>query len=236
MKRIVIILLLMAIIGCDHQKQTKPETIGNRNYIPKNLDEAIHQMDLQLSDSLKLEIKKITEEDFTLGSHFGFGLGIRNDWKLWKGSELSRYFNKIGIFHPDDMSGIILTSYYRNLQGLDIKLDAQVSYYKEYWDGAKVTELPQVSEHPEEGLEFKTSKLYGHITRNKTWGTVFIQSNSKDQNFWIYDYYYGWKKVDLKTKEKLDSIDMEKIESFLNHLFQKNQTIKTPQLPLETDF
>jgi len=49
------------------------------------------------------------------------------------GSRLSKYFNDIGISHPDDMSGIILKSYYRRLNNLDIELKKQVDNYQKYW-------------------------------------------------------------------------------------------------------
>lgn len=57
----------------------------------------------------------ISEEEFTVNTHFGFGMWIRNNWNLWGGSRLSIYFNQKGIHHPDDMSGIILVSYHRHL-------------------------------------------------------------------------------------------------------------------------
>ena len=52
---------------------------------------------------------------------------------LWYGSDLSKYFNNMGIFHADDMSGIILTSLYRKIVGKDRNLDEQVKWYREYW-------------------------------------------------------------------------------------------------------
>jgi hypothetical protein len=39
----------------------------------------------------------------------------------------------MGIYHPDDMSGIILTSYHRYLNGQDIALEAQIKSYQDYW-------------------------------------------------------------------------------------------------------
>jgi len=55
------------------------------------------------------------------------------DWQLWGGSRLSKFFNDRGIYHPDDMSGIILDSYHRYLTGKDIKLDEQIKFYQDYW-------------------------------------------------------------------------------------------------------
>lgn len=72
------------------------------------------------------------EEDFNR-AHFYLGRWLRNDWGLWSGSRLAKWFNSKGIFHPDDMSGIILTSYWRHLHDVPIQLDSQVTYYIDYW-------------------------------------------------------------------------------------------------------
>lgn len=103
-------------------------------YIPKNLDDCFRQMDIFWSDSTKNEIKSMTEGEFGGSSHFGFGLWMRNNWQLWSGSRLSKYFNDAGIQHPDDMSGIILKSYHRYLTGKEIKFNDQVKTYQDYWD------------------------------------------------------------------------------------------------------
>ena len=118
--------MIEAIMGQDYSKK-------ELNYVPKNLNEAIEQLQVVLHDSTKENILIMTEEDFVARSHFGLGMWIRNNWGLWKNNELANYFNSLGIYHPDDMSGIILTSYYRELQGQDWRVEEQVKYYQEYW-------------------------------------------------------------------------------------------------------
>ncbi len=66
----------------------------------------------------------------------GLGMWMRNNWGLWRGKELAIYFNSIGIYHPDDMSGIILTSYYRELYGKDWEVEKQIQYYQDFWKKA----------------------------------------------------------------------------------------------------
>lgn len=73
--------------------------------------------------------------------HFGWGMGIRNSWDLWSGSTpIAQHFNEIGIFHPDDMSGIIIDSYWLHYNDCDLQLDEQVAYYRNYWDWAEKSE------------------------------------------------------------------------------------------------
>jgi glutathione peroxidase-family protein len=100
-----------------------------------------------LSPALLNEIRLKSEKDMIL-YHHGFGTWLRNYWGLWAGSRLAQYFNQIGIHHPDDMSGIILTSFWRHLHSQPIKLEEQVEYYKEYWRKAaeRETAITPVSE------------------------------------------------------------------------------------------
>ncbi|MBC8754819.1 hypothetical protein H2O64_09065 [Kordia sp. YSTF-M3] len=216
---LVLFVIIGILISCTDSKTLASEKVLDESYVPKNLNEALTQIDFQLSDSLKIEIKKKSESDFIGEVHFGLGLGIRNNWRLWKGSDLSKYFNDIGIYHPDDMSSIILVSYYRKLIGIEIELEAQVAYYQEYWDGVELTRLPEKSEYPEPNTEFRVSIGYKSSIKNRKWPTVYLQTNSKTENFWIYDYYYGWKKIDLETKQKLEDFKTKDIESILNKIF-----------------
>tara|TARA_R110000868_G_scaffold89829_3_gene249810 strand:- start:710 stop:1093 length:384 start_codon:yes stop_codon:yes gene_type:complete len=102
-------------------------------YKPVNLNEAVIQLKKIHNDSIKQKILTMSEEEFVLNSHMGLGMWIRNNWGLWKRKKLADYFNTIGVYHPDDMSGIILTSYYRELNGENWKVDNQVENYKLFW-------------------------------------------------------------------------------------------------------
>jgi hypothetical protein len=53
---------------------------------------------------------------------------------------LAKWFNRHGIVHPDDMSGIILTSYWRRLNGKPIALASQVKYFQDYWKESKAAQ------------------------------------------------------------------------------------------------
>jgi hypothetical protein len=103
---------------------------------PANLIEAVEQLKKIQNDSLKQKITSISERDFLSNSR-ALGIWIRNKWGLWKGKKLSKYFNALGIFNPDDMSSIILTSYYRELKGLDWRLDEQIQFYINDWNNQK---------------------------------------------------------------------------------------------------
>lgn len=107
----------------------------NESYIPKNLNDAIVYLNCKWSESDKTEFKNKEENDAVSELHFGTGKGIRNNWELWKGkNRISKFFKSKGIFHPDDISAIILTSFHRQLNEKPIDLETQINDSKNYWN------------------------------------------------------------------------------------------------------
>lgn len=101
--------------------------------IPTTLDECFAAIKKISSEEARKEFKEQPEKDALGKSHFGFGTQLRNKWGLWSGSELKDWFIERGIHHPDDMSGIILTSFWRSLNNKPIELDEQIEHYQAYW-------------------------------------------------------------------------------------------------------
>lgn len=100
--------------------------------IPRDLGECYLALKLKLSQPDLLEFMN-TPEDELARYHLGLGMWMRNKWGLWRESALQRYFRELGINHPDDMSGIILTSFHRHLNQKEILLQEQIRMYQEYW-------------------------------------------------------------------------------------------------------
>ena len=135
MKQIVIVLLLIPLLAFA-QKQDKV-------YIPKNLADCHRTLDTLLTDSTQQKIIAMSESEFTSGTHFGLGMWIRNNWGLWSGSRLQDYFEKKGLHHPDDMSGLILRTYWRYKHGQPLHVRKEIKKYKEYWK-----QYPNSNPHP----------------------------------------------------------------------------------------
>lgn len=106
---------------------------------PAKLFECFELLDEMLKNSPDLEWFKTTSEDEVIAeSHHGLGSWIRNNWGLAnKKGELYEYFKKLGLKHPDDMSGVILTSYHRQVSGAKINLSSQVRECINFWNKQK---------------------------------------------------------------------------------------------------
>ncbi|MEO0574362.1 MAG: DUF6794 domain-containing protein [Pseudomonadota bacterium] len=100
--------------------------------VPTTVDEAIVALDLVLSDEDKAAIRA-NKEDEMYQYHFGLGMWIRNSWGLWRHSELANFLYEKGLHHPDDMSSVILDSYWRHLNDRPIDLDAQIIAIREVY-------------------------------------------------------------------------------------------------------
>jgi hypothetical protein len=191
-------------------------------YIPKDLEDTIEQLNISFSDSLKNNIRNLPENQFTAEYHFETGLAIRNNWNLWQGSRLSRYFHRKGIKQPDDMSGIILTSFHRQLTGKDIDLDGQIKNYKQYYKESKrinkLVKLPSESNYPEKNLVF--GYQIGYKTQDGR-SLIHIQTNSTSDSLWIYDYLYGWLKIHKNFAEKLKSTNKYRPDSLMKTINKK---------------
>jgi len=125
MRRLTICLLAFGLLTCKSHLQ---------NNQPKDLDEAIEYFETSWSKIEKENFKALPENEAVTNSHFGVGLWIRNNWIHGnRDTSLISYFHKLGIFHPDDISSIILTSLHRDLNEIDIDLSGQVEHYKAYW-------------------------------------------------------------------------------------------------------
>ncbi len=152
------------------------------NYIPKDLNDAITYLECTWSDTYKDEFKNKNEDDAVSELHFGTGQAIRNNWGLWgkRKNSLVRYFNRHGIYYPDDISSIILTSFHRKLNNKPIDLDKQIELYKEYWGKAKI-----VQDSIENGIHQESEREFNSFNIGDTI-KVEYKVNVQGKNVWIY--------------------------------------------------
>ena len=133
------ILLLALIISFNlfGQSPTKKEL----KYIPKDFNESLIQLNKIIPDTTKEWIKTMTENDFIAQTHFSTGMWIRNYWLynrylfglIVTKSDLRKDLTTKRLYSNDDMSGVILRSFYRQLNSIDIDFDQQIKNIHQWY-------------------------------------------------------------------------------------------------------
>lgn len=105
----------------------------------RNLDECMKWVEDHMSSGPDgedhfAEWCRLSEDEALFGVHHGYGTFIRNTLELWHNGPAVKWFNEQGIYHADDMSGIIFTSLHRDKNGKEISLDKQIKKYRNYWE------------------------------------------------------------------------------------------------------
>lgn len=141
-------------VKCDsllnYISETNSGSVNLPDKLPTTLDECIVQLDTCTNDTLKAWMRCVTEPEYTAQLHFGFGMYLRNNWGLWGGSELSKFFNTNQIFHPDDMSGIILSCFHEFVNTGKYSITDKVAYYKAYWKQMEAQEDSTIRNNSEQ--------------------------------------------------------------------------------------
>jgi len=97
---------------------------------PKNLDEAVEQILVQLTPANIMDITDMDEEWSMICLN---GMSIRNEWNLWYKSDLSMWFYNNGIYHADDMSGAICKAVWCTVKDIPFDFEEAVKQFEQYW-------------------------------------------------------------------------------------------------------
>ena len=132
------LIIFLTLISFSLYGQKDEKLKGN----PTTLEETFKYLDLMVGDTMKYNFMILPEDVAVSRLQFPFGMWVRNEWGLWKNSDLKKYFLDKGIGHPDDMSGIIFTSYYRYLNNKPIDLEGQIERNKRIYETMIVDTFP----------------------------------------------------------------------------------------------
>lgn len=115
--------------------------------IPKTLDEAVEILYTDIKKQQKDFYEKVKNGQEKLSSyHHTTGRNIRNSWGLWAGSDLRDFFFDLGLYHADDMSGIIFESVQAKIRGNKFDVDAAVKYYQDFWEDQGINTQEKIKE------------------------------------------------------------------------------------------
>lgn len=165
--------------------------------IPNDLDEAHADLLRRLPKETIEEMKSGTEDDM-IKYHFGLGMWMRNNWGLWQGgSSLAAYFNQLGIFHPDDMSGTILDTFWCKLNNQPFRLEERVAGYQTYWRAMK---------KPEGVSPKDSSKIFWASIQHGKTRIVHLGISLSDRSYWRFEYG-GAERIEPATSEEAAQLD-----------------------------
>jgi hypothetical protein len=110
--------------------QTKEKPSVHDIPIPKTLAECFTLLDKTLPDDEVNLVKTLPEDSIYDNPAFKYGTDFFHAWKLYDGSRLTQYFNKLGLSGSYPIYNTILISYHRYLNKDSIKLDEQIKKYQ----------------------------------------------------------------------------------------------------------
>ena len=95
----------------------------NGVYIPKNLDDAMLQLDKLISPDAQAKVRVVPEDSACMRLHHRMGQWMILNWGFYGGSRLSHYLRSAGVTFPDDMADFLILAYHRrqNTRPIGIK-------------------------------------------------------------------------------------------------------------------
>ncbi len=103
----------------------------NGRYIPKDIEDAMIELDRLIDEPSKQKLKSVSEEVAVRRIHFTFGRWMILNWGFYEGSRLSHYLKSKGVTYPDDMASALIAWYHRKLNGKPLLIDELASFYSE---------------------------------------------------------------------------------------------------------
>jgi hypothetical protein len=101
-------------------------------YIPKNLEEAIAELDKKIAPEMKGKIRAIPEDTVYMLLRYRLGQWMISNWSFYEGSRLSHYLRSAGVTYPDDMAEFLLIAYHRHLNNKPFSIkDASIQFRQE---------------------------------------------------------------------------------------------------------
>ncbi len=100
-------------------------------YIPKNMDDALAQLDKLTSPESKLKFKSIPEDSVIQVMHNRLGQWMIVNWSFYEGSRLSHYLRSAGVTYPDDMADFLILAFHRRLNDRPVVIKELAIYFRE---------------------------------------------------------------------------------------------------------
>jgi hypothetical protein len=113
-----------------YEKRIQLEYINNV-YIPKDLTDALRELDQKIDLAAREKFALMSEEDAATKVYFSFGRWMSVNWGMDEGSRITLYFNNQGIAKVEDMIRILMLSYHRHINQKELRTDELLNHYKD---------------------------------------------------------------------------------------------------------
>jgi hypothetical protein len=148
--------------------------------MPKDLKECNEYFNSNLKQDEIEHIRFLTLDQLS-ELHFTLGLFIRNNWIHGnRNPELINYFQTKDLYHPDDISSVIIKSYWHYLNNKEFNLNTEIEFYQEYWE--KAIELEKKDIENRTNAETKFNSAFKDIIYNNIEVPKFVIPNRKTDN------------------------------------------------------
>lgn len=100
-------------------------------YIPKNLDDAMAQLDKLTTQESRNKFMTIPEDSVCQFVHTRLGQWMIMNWGFYGGSRLSHYLKSAGVTYPDDMADFLILAYHRKLNGKPVSIKELATRFRD---------------------------------------------------------------------------------------------------------
>lgn len=97
----------------------------NGIYIPYDIEDAMTQLNLMANEESRAKLIGIDEDVVVERLNKGLGRWMMVNWSFFEGSRLSHHLRQMGVSIPEDMAEFLITTYYRELNNIDIEIKSR---------------------------------------------------------------------------------------------------------------
>ena len=112
-------------------------------YIPKDVNEALLQLNRLTDEPSKNKFKSMGEEEAVSKLFFSLGRWMSHNWGFNEGSRLTVNLRSMGIYSPDDMSRFLMTLFHRSLNKKPLELKETLKIFQEKSEAERQERLNQ---------------------------------------------------------------------------------------------
>lgn len=136
--------------------------------VPHTLEEALATLAAHGSPDLLTLVQEKAEDAAIAELHLGFGTWLRNDWGLWEKGPLYDDLARRGLVDPEDMSSVVLRSFWRQQRGHPIDLEGQLTQYERWYQSQRKWAARETDRQRRMVAAVRAMTAETHIVRGNT--------------------------------------------------------------------